>query len=53
MKEEFYLLWHFDMEHVTDFIRRLDKDQARLAKNRIMIADEDKTQHFVEQMYVS
>ena len=53
MKQEFYLPWHYNMEHVTDFIRRLDKYQAYLAKNGITISDEDKTQHFVEQMYAS
>ena len=50
MKEEFYLLWHFKMEHMTDFSRRLNKDQERLSDNNIVISNEDKTQHFMEQM---
>ena len=53
MKQEFYLPWHFETEHVTDLICRLYEDQVRLAENGIAISDEDKTQHFVEQMYAS
>ena len=53
MKEEYYQLWHFDTEHITDFIQWLDEDQQRLTNNSITISDKDKMQHFVEQMYAS
>ena len=40
-------------EHITDFIRWLDKDQRQLTNNSITILDKDKTQHFVGQIYAS
>ena len=27
MKEEYYQPWHFNSEHIMDFMRRLDEDQ--------------------------
>ena len=53
MKQDFYQPWHFDTEHVTDFIQCLNEDQKCLANNSITNPNEDKTQHFVEQMYAS
>ena len=52
MKASYYEKWN-PTNHITDFVKRLDKDQAQLATSNITISNEDKLQFYIEQMYAS
>ena len=47
MKEEYHEPWN-QIDHITDFGIRLDKEQEHLADNNIAISDKDKLQFYIE-----
>jgi hypothetical protein len=52
LKDAYYTKWDSD-EHLTTFGKCLDDDQRAFIRSNIMIADEDKLQFYLEQMYDS
>jgi hypothetical protein len=52
LKDAYYTKWDGD-EHLTAFGKRLDDDQRALVRSDVTIADEDKLQFYLEQMYDS
>ena len=52
LKEAYYTKWDGD-EHLTAFGMRLDDDQRALVRSDVTIAEEDKLQFYLEQMYES
>ncbi len=50
LKDAYYMKWDGD-KHLTVFGKRLDKDQRALVRSNVMIADKDKLQFYLEQMY--
>jgi hypothetical protein len=52
LKDAYYTKWDGD-EHLTVFGKRLDDDQCALIWSDVTIADEDKLQFYLEQMYNS
>ncbi len=52
LKDAYYTKWDGD-EHLTAFGKRLDDDQCALVRSNVTIADEDKLQFYLEQMYNS
>ena len=52
MKASYYKKWN-PTNHITDFGKRLDEDQAQLAIGNIIISNADKLQFYIEQMYAS
>ena len=50
MKEDYYIDWS-QIKHITDFRVELDRGQEELLKDNIKISDEDKLQHYLEQIY--
>ena len=52
LKDAYYTKWD-GSEHLTAFSKRLDDDQRALVHSDITIADEDKLQFYLEQMYNS
>ena len=52
MKASYYEKWN-PTNHITDFGKRLDEDQAQLTISNITISNEDKLQFHIEQMYAS
>lgn len=52
MKDNYYRGWETDEdEHIEEFVKRLDEEQHALLNDRIKISNEDKLQHFLEEMY--
>ena len=39
------------MKPILEFTAMLDREQKKLAVEKVIISDEDKLNHFVEQMY--
>ncbi len=52
LKDAYYTKWDGN-EHLTAFSKRLDDDQRALVRSNVMIADKDKLQFYLEQMYDS
>ena len=52
LKDAYYTKWDGE-EHLTAFGKRLDDDQRALVRSDVTIADEDKLQFYLEQMYDS
>ena len=52
MKDHYYRGWQQEHEEsIHEFIKRLDEDQEALLVDGIKISDDDKMQHYMEQMY--
>ena len=52
MKEHYLRGWELDNdEHIEEFIKRLNEEQESLIRDSILFSNEDKLQHFLEQMY--
>ena len=52
LKQQYYCKWDPD-EHLTAFGKRLDNDQRALIRSDVTIADDDKLQFYLEEMYDS
>ncbi len=52
LKDTYHTKWDGN-EHLTTFSKRLDDDQQALIRSDVMIADEDKLQFYLKQMYDS
>jgi hypothetical protein len=52
LKDAYYMKWDGN-EHLTTFGKRLDDDQHALVRSDVTIADKDKLQFYLEQMYDS
>ena len=52
LKQQYYSKWDPD-EHLTAFGKRLDDDQRALIHSDVTIADNDKLQFYLEEMYDS
>ena len=52
LKDAYYTKWD-GAEYLTAFGKRLDDDQRALVRSDVTIADEDKLQFYLEQMYDS
>ena len=52
MKEHYYRGWevHID-EHIEEFVKRLNEEQKSLVRDQVKVTDDDKLQHFMEEMY--
>jgi len=50
LNDGYYTKWDGD-EHLTVFGKRLDDDQRAFVRSNVTIADEDKLQFYLEQMY--
>ena len=50
--EEYYEPWN-QIDHITYFRIRLDKEQEHHTNNKIAIFDKDKLQFYINQMYAS
>jgi hypothetical protein len=52
LKDAYYTKWD-SVKHLTAFGKRLDDNQCALVRSNVMIADKDKLQFYLEQMYDS
>jgi hypothetical protein len=52
LKDAYYTKWDGD-EHLTAFGKHLDNNQCALVRSNVTIADEDKLQFYLKQMYDS
>ena len=52
LKKNYYSKWDAD-EHLTAFRKRLDDDQCSLIRSDVTIADNDKLQFYLEEIYDS
>ena len=52
LKKNYYSKWDAD-EHLTAFRKRLDDDQCALIRSDVTIADNDKLQFYLEEIYDS
>ena len=52
LKKNYYSKWDAD-EHLTAFGKRLDDDQRALVRSDVTIADDDKLQFYLEEIYDS
>jgi len=52
LKQQYYSEWDPD-KHLTAFGKRLDDDQRALIRSDVTIADDDKLQFYLEEMYDS
>ncbi len=52
LKKEYYTRWDAD-EHLMAFGKRLNDDQRALVRLDVTIADDDKLQYYVEEIYGS
>lgn len=52
LRKDYYTTWDSD-EHLTAFGKRLDDDQLALVRSDVTIADDDKLQFYLEEMYDS
>ena len=52
LKKTYYTKWDAD-EHLTAFGKRLDDDQIALVRSDVTIADDDKLQFYLEEIYDS
>ena len=52
MKANYYQKWSQEL-HITDFGKYLDDEQIELGKAGVIISEDDKLQHYTEQMYDS
>jgi hypothetical protein len=52
LKKNYYTKWDAD-EHITAFGKRLDDDQRALVRSDVTIADDDKLQFYLEEIYDS
>ena len=54
MKNHYYRGWQVDNdEALTDYAKRIDKEQVQMGQDGIAISNDDKLQHFMEEMYDS
>ena len=52
MKQRFYRGWQ-EGEHITAFATRLDREQKELARQKVIITNDDQLQHYILEMYDS
>jgi hypothetical protein len=52
LKKEYYTKWVAD-KHLTAFGKRLNNDQHALVRSDVTIADNDKLQFYLEEIYDS
>jgi hypothetical protein len=52
LRKDYYTKWGSD-EHLTAFGKRLDDDQRALVRSDVTIADDDKLQFYLEEIYDS
>ncbi len=52
LRKAYYTKWDTD-EHLTAFGKRLDDDQRALVRSNVTIADDDKLQFYLEEIYDS
>jgi hypothetical protein len=53
LKKAYYTKWDHTVEHLTAFGKRLDDDQRSLVRSDVTIADDDKLQFYLEEIYDS
>ena len=53
LKTAYYTKWDHTSEHLTAFGKRLDDDQRVLVRSDVTIADDDKLQFYLEEIYDS
>jgi|LakMenEpi03Aug12_release.lakeMendotaPanAssembly.Ray.scaffolds.fasta_scaffold47914_2 hypothetical protein len=53
LKTAYYTKWEHTIEHLTAFGKRLDDDQRALVRSDVTIADDDKLQFYLEEIYDS
>ena len=53
LKKVKYTKWNHAVEHLTAFGKRLDDDQRSLVRSDVTIADDDKLQFYLEEIYDS
>ncbi len=53
LKTSYYTKWEHTIEHLTAFGKRLDDDQRALVRSDVTIADDDKLQFYLEEIYDS
>jgi hypothetical protein len=52
LKKHYYRGWEIDHEeHIEEFIKRLNEEQISLGRDKVVISNDDKLQHFLEEMY--
>ncbi len=53
LKKAYYTKWDHAVEHLTAFGKRLDDDHSALVRSDVTIADDDKLQFYLEEIYDS
>jgi hypothetical protein len=53
LKTAYYTKWEHTVEHLMAFGKRLDDDQRALVRSDVTIADDDKLQFYLEEIYDS
>ncbi len=53
LKTSYYTKWEHTVEHLTAFGKRLDDDQCALVRSDVTIANDDKLQFYLEEIYDS
>jgi hypothetical protein len=53
LKKAHYTKWDHAIEHLTAFGKRLDDDQRALVRSDVTIADDDRLQFYMEEIYDS
>jgi hypothetical protein len=53
LKTAYYMKWEHTVEHLTAFGKRLDDNQRALVQSDVTIADDDKIQFYLEEIYDS
>jgi len=53
LKTAYYTKWEHTVEHLMAFEKRLDDDQRTLMRSDVTIADDDKLQFYLEEIYDS
>jgi len=53
LKTVYYTKWEHTIEHLTAFGKRLDDNQRALVRSDVTIADDDKLQFYLEEIYDS
>ena len=51
LKTAYYTKWEHNIEHLTAFGKRLDDDQRVLVRSDVTIADDNKLQFYLEEIY--
>ncbi len=53
LKKAYYTKWDHAVKHLTAFGKHLDDDQCSLVRSDVTIADDDKLQFYLEEIYDS